>query len=113
MSQIGVQNLINALSQAIGLSVKQSPLADGSGSITTGGTAQTVFAANTNRRYLYIQNNSTAALWINFTTTATTSQPSIQIAAGADFVMDGSFVSTELVSIVGATTGQTFTAKQG
>ena len=96
-----------------GAAVKQSTLTDGSGTITTGGTAQTVFAANATRRYLYIQNNSTAALWINFTTTATASQPSIELAAGASFTMASGFVSTELVSIIGATTGQTFTAKQG
>lgn len=113
MSQIGLQNLINALAQQVGLAVKQSSLIDGSGTITTGGTAQTVFAANGSRRYLYVQNNSTAALWINFTTAATTSQPSLEIVAGNSFVMDSSFVSTEAVSIIGATTGQTFTAKQG
>ncbi len=96
-----------------GAAVKQNTLTDGSGAITTGGTAQTVFAANANRRYLYIQNNSSAALWINFTTTATASQPSIELAAGASFTMASGFVSTELVSIIGATTGQTFTAKQG
>lgn len=88
-------------------------LTDGSGTIATGGTAQTVFAANANRRYLLVQNNSSGALWVNFTTTAVESQPSVQLAAnGGSIVMETGFVSTEAISIIGATTGQAFTAKQ-
>lgn len=88
-------------------------LTDGSGTIATGGTAQAVFAAKPNRRYLLIQNNSTGPLWINFTTEAVAGQPSIQLSSGGTaFVMETGFVSTEAVSIIGATTGQAFTAKE-
>lgn len=88
-------------------------LTDGSGTITTGGTAQLVFAANPNRRYLLIQNQSSGVLWFNWTATAVEGQPSAQLAAnGGSFVMESGFVSTEAISIIGATTGQAFTAKQ-
>jgi hypothetical protein len=87
-------------------------LTDGSGTVTAGGTAQTVFAANAARRYLLIQNNSTSALWVNFTATAVAGQPSLQLAAGQAFVMENGTVSTEAISIIGATTGQAFTAKE-
>lgn len=88
-------------------------LTDASGTITAGGTAQAVFAAKADRRYLLIQNNSSGPLWINFTTTAVEGQPSIQLSSGGTaFVMETGFVSTEAVSIIGATTGQAFTAKE-
>lgn len=93
--------------------VKLGTLTNRSGTITTGGTAQTLAAANANRRYLFIQNLSSSELWINFTTAAAQSQPSIRLDAGASFTMEGSFVSTELISIIGSTTGQAFSAKEG
>jgi len=89
-------------------------LTDGSGTITTGGTAQTIFALNASRKYLYVQNQSTGNLWINFGTNAVQGQPSILITPnGASFVMEASFLSGQSVTIIGATTGQAFTAKQG
>lgn len=87
-------------------------LTDRSGSIIAGGTAQTLAPVNTTRKYLLIQNNSAGTLWINFTVTAVQSQPSIQLLTNASIVMESRFVSSELVSIIGATTGQTFTAKE-
>jgi len=91
----------------------QGTLTDGSGTITTANTSQQVFAANSNRRYLLLQNISSATLWFNFTSAATTAQPSLQLPSGASFVMEGSFVSTEAVNIIGGTAGQAFVAKQG
>jgi len=87
-------------------------LTDRSGTITTGGTAQQLAPVNVTRRYLFVENVGTAILWINFTTTAVQSQPSIEIPAGYSFVMEDGFVSTELISIIGPTTGQAFTAKE-
>lgn len=86
---------------------------DRSGTITSGGTAQTLMAANANRKYFLIQNLSTENLWINFTTTAVAGQPSLRITPGTSFVLEGFFTSTEAVSIIGATTGSAFSAKEG
>jgi len=85
---------------------------DRSGTITTGGVAQQLAASNGSRTYLLVQNNSTADLWVNFTSTAVANEPSVKIPAGAIFTSDPQFVSTEAVSVFGATTGQAFTAKE-
>jgi hypothetical protein len=89
-------------------------LTNRSGTITTGGVAQTLAAINAARAYLFIQNlHATEDLWINFTTAAAATQPSIRLSAGDTFSMEGSFVSTELVSVFAATTAHPFSAKEG
>jgi hypothetical protein len=87
-------------------------LTDRSGTIATGGTAQTLAPFNSGRRYLIIQNVSSGDLWIDFGTAAVAASPSLRIAAGDSYVMEEKFVLTESVSIIGATTGQAFTAKE-
>jgi hypothetical protein len=87
-------------------------LTDGSGTITTGGTRQQIFAANATRKYLLIQNNSSASLWVNFGVNAAASQPSILIFPGQSYENPSHFCPTDRVDIFGAVTGQTFTAKQ-
>ena len=87
-------------------------MTDDSGTITAGGTAQVAAAANTSRVYLFVQNNSTGDEWVNFTTTAVQSQPSIKMVPGASLTYEGGSCSSEAVSIIGATTGQTYTMKE-
>lgn len=86
--------------------------ADGSGTITAGGTSQVVFAANASRRYLLIQNNSDQDMWVNFGIAAVVSQPSVKVAANGGF-FEPLVVPASSVTIIGATTGKAFTAKQG
>ncbi|AJG19088.1 hypothetical protein [Cupriavidus basilensis] len=89
------------------------PPTDRSGSIAAGGTAQVLMAANANRRAWWIQNNSSGDLWLNeIGGTAVLSQPSIQIQAGALYETPASYCSPSAISIIGATTGQTFTARE-
>lgn len=95
-----------------GSSVAQGTHTDRSGTITTGGTAQTLAAANSARRYLFVQNNSAGDLWLRFGGTAAATQPSIRMQPGDAWVEDGTFVNTGSVSIFGATTGQTFSAME-
>lgn len=85
-------------------------LRDGSGTITAGGTAQTLDSART-RNYLFIQNLSSANLYINFTSAASAGSGSILLLPNSSFSQEGSFVSSQLISIFGATTGQAFTYK--
>lgn len=114
--QVQVNQPLPAGTNVIG-SVEVSPgdgtLTDRSGSIAAANTSQTLCAANPARKYLFIQNNSTAALGINFTGAATLGQGSIQLAAGASYVMESGYVSTEAVTIIGGTLGQVYTAKEG
>lgn len=85
-----------------------------SNAITAGGTDQTAYAANLVRKYLLIQNlDSTEPLWVNFGAPATEDAPSIRLDAGAGMVWEGSFVPTQAVHVIAATTAHAFTAKEG
>lgn len=95
------------------LTVASSPLDDGtdkSGSITTGGTAQTLASANTSRTSLTGQNISAGDLWINEIggTAAVDTVGSYKVVAGGAFAI----VTNRAISIIGATTGQKFTATE-
>lgn len=92
----------------------QGALTDYSGTIASGGTAQTAVAANASRRYLLVQNVSlTEDLWLNFGVAAVASQPSILLRPGSSFESSPAFVSTQLVSVIAATTGHAFVVKEG
>ena len=79
-----------------------------SGTITAGGTAQQLAAANTTRRALYGQNISAADLWVNEVggNAAVGAAGSYKVGPGEGF----SISTNRAISIVGATTGQAFTA---
>lgn len=83
---------------------------DRSSTITTGGTAQTLAAIHTQRRSLTGQNISTGDLWINEIggTAAADTVGSYKIPSGATF----SIKTSRAISIIGATTGQKFTATE-
>lgn len=90
-----------------------SPLPSGtnrSSSITLGGTAQNLAAANTARRGLVGQNISSGDLWINEIggTAAVDADGSYKVSPGSTFEVS----TNRAVSIVGATTGQKFTATE-
>lgn len=84
-----------------------------SGTITLGGTSQTLAAANAARSYFFVQNISTDVLWIDFGVAAVQDQPSVKLCPEATFVMEGGFVSTDAINIIGPTTGAKFVAKEG
>lgn len=86
---------------------------DYSGTITQGGTAQPQVPPNANRNYLLIQNNhATADLWVQFGMAATTSWPSVRLPAGSILTFEGSYMPIEDISLIGGTTGQSFTIKE-
>lgn len=92
------------------ISPSTNTLVDHSGTITTGGTAQTLSAAKS-RKYFFFQNLSVSNMYLNFTSAASASTGSILVVPGGSFVQEGSFVSSELISVFGVTTGQAFTSK--
>lgn len=103
-------NAADLLTQPVPASITPT---DRSGTITTGGQKQQLMAANANRRSWLIQNNSTGDLWINeIGADAVLSQPSINIPPGAYVTSESSYCSPSAISIIGATTGQTFTARE-
>lgn len=83
---------------------------DISGSITTGGTAQTIAVENKQRKMLTVQNISAGDLWLNEVggTAVVNGTGSYRVGPG-----EIANVSTDdPVSIIGATTGQKFTATE-
>jgi hypothetical protein len=88
-------------------------LTNKSGTITLGGTAQVLMAANTSRKGWLVQNNSAGTLWINeLGATAVQNAPSLSIAAGALYTSPTPGASNAAISIIGATTGQAFSARE-
>ena len=84
---------------------------DRSTTITIGGTQQTLAASNSTRKAYFIQNIGSGDLWVSLIGNAVADTAgSIKLSSGATLFSSGSFVSTQTISIIGATTGQKFTA---
>jgi hypothetical protein len=93
----------------------QTSFQDRSGTITLGGTAQVLMPYNQARHGCKVQNISPGDLWINDQGTAALSQPSIKVPAGAQYTCDmmaNGFTNSAVLSIIGATTGQAFAARE-
>lgn len=87
---------------------------DGGGTITTGGTSQVIFAANENRRSFEFQNTSDTVMYLDFGQAATsTLTKSFTVTAGGFYSHVSNFPYTTSVTVLCATTGKTFVAKQG
>jgi hypothetical protein len=101
-----------------------SPLA-----VTLGGTWQLLFAANTNRKTLWVENycstttqniGATESLFIYFlppstaapTTAAGPTLGAFELVACGSQVFSGTYNSTQAVYVLGATTGHAFAAWQ-
>lgn len=87
-------------------------LTDRSGTITSGGAAQTLAPANSGRTGFSIQNLSSGDLWFSSVGTAAAAQPSMKIPSGALYEAPLNGVSTAALSIFGSTTGQAFAARE-
>jgi hypothetical protein len=118
--------LITSTAQALDVNIKgatpasgsvpitptKGTLTDRSGSIASGGVAQQLAAANTSRQYFLFENVSDTDMWLNFGVTAVAAQPSFRIVPTGSLVMEDGFVSTQLISVICATTAKEFTAKE-
>lgn len=96
-----------------GSAIDNTPQDASARTITAGGTSQTVFAANPNRRWLLIQNQSDEAMYLNFGAAAAAGTTSIKLDAGGAYECPANYCPTTTVTIVSATTGKAFFAKQG
>ena len=84
-----------------------------SGTITLGGTSQTLAAANAARQGWWVQNHSVGDLWVNdLGAAAIIGQPSIKIPAGALYEPPYGGHGGAALAIIGATTAQAFTARE-
>ena len=98
---------MRALNRSTGLDKHK----DASGTIAAGGVSQQLLAQDQDRHYLLVQNVGIGDLWINFTTAAVLSQPSIRVSANGNYVEEGNFVSGEAVNIIASDTGHPFVCK--
>jgi len=104
---VGPQNPLPVINTA------GNPAVDGSGTVASGGAAQTLFGGIVPANGFFVQNNSTAALWICDVGAASAGGASIQLAAnGGAFATPPGYKPAGAVSLFGATTGQAFTARR-
>ena len=90
-----------------------SAAVDGSGTLATGGSPQTLFGGIVPANGFIVQNNSSAALWISDVGVAAAGGASIQLAAnGGSFTTPSGYKPAGAVSLFGATTGQAFAARR-
>lgn len=109
-----VQMWLNGANQAEAVRSTITPT-NKSGTITLGGTAQTLAAANTSRHAFLLQNQSSGDLWVNDVGgTAAAIQPAIYLPAGSVWTCGGLAqpCSATALSLFGATTGQAFAARE-
>ena len=86
---------------------------DRSGTITTGGTSQQLMASNASRKGWQLQNNSTAAIAFNeLGSAASLTSGSFILQPGGAYESPVGAVSTAQINVIGATTGQVFTARE-
>jgi len=91
-----------------------TPIADGSGTVTTAGTSQQVFAANNARLLLICQNpiGAPGPLYVNLGAAASATGSSIELAAGGTMTLVGVGTPTSSVTVTSGTAGHRFVCKQ-
>lgn len=92
--------------------VVRSSASSRSGAIVTGGTAQVLAVANASRRGFSIQNQSQGNLWFSGLGGATADNNSLLLAPGDLYESAPQHIGTGAISIVGATAGQAFYARE-
>ena len=103
----------NPLSTDVGgnlrvLLVSQTATSTTNSTITLGGTAQNIVAANTSRKKFEFYNNSGYTMMISFGITAT-AIGGIPVNAGSSYVTSNPAISTSLISVFCIQTGATYT----
>ena len=98
-----------------GLSDKGSVSAASTQSITTGGTHQQVFASNSSRKFLLVQNLSDTDMYLGlgFNPSNTTPAGLLLSKGGGGVVFESNYIPTSEIRIVCATTGKVFVALEG
>jgi len=109
----GVSTAVGAQNPLPVINTAGAVVSDGSGTVATGGSAQTMFGGIVPANGFVVQNNSTAALWISDVGVASAGGASIQLTAnGGVFATPSGYKPAGAVSLFGATTGQGFAARR-
>jgi hypothetical protein len=109
---ITVQGIASAV--AIPVTYATATRTSRSGTVTTGGTAQQLMAANSARKGWCLQNNNTTGnIWFDETGgTAVATQPSIKLYPGDFYESPSAGATPTAISIIGDTTGMIFSARE-
>jgi len=110
---VTLSTVLDSTNDSVQTAPKRGTLTAKNSTIATGGAAQTLAASNTVRQYLMVQNQSSGDLYICFTGTAVADKTSMKLIANASWESPAGYISTQAVSIIGATTGQAFYAVEG
>jgi hypothetical protein len=88
-------------------------LTNRSGTIIAGSVSQQIMAANSGRHGCWIQNQSSADMWINeLGSPATGAQPAIWVPPGAVWRCEDSGLSLTAINIISPFTGGPFAARE-
>lgn len=112
IGKVGIDQTTDGTTNLVVTKNRVTTVSSGSGTITTGGTAQTAIATDANGYNYLIQNNSSSDLWFSTLATAIIGQPSIRLPAGAVYETPDSLKAVGALSVIGATTGQSFTVRK-
>ena len=106
-SPVGPQNPLPVINTAGAVA------SDGSGTVATGGSAQTLFGGAVPANGFLVQNNSSAALWVCDTGIASNGGASVQIAAnGGLWATPPGYKPAGAVSLYGGAAGQAFAGRR-
>lgn len=86
-----------------------------SGTITTGGTSQSIYTATSAMMWLFIQNpaTETETLYVDIGRSADDDGTSIELQPGDALELAGTFIPTGTINLMATTTGHKFVAKRG
>jgi hypothetical protein len=85
---------------------------DGSGTVVTGGTAQTLFGGVVPVNGYLVANNSSATLYVSDVGAASVGGASIPVGASAVFMTPSGYRPSGPISLYGSVTGQAFAARR-
>lgn len=97
---------------ALKISYQNATPTNHSGTIAADNVAQQLMPANPIRKGFWIQNNSSGDLWVNDLGAATAAQPSLKLEMGDYYESPAGGAPVGAISIIGATLGQTFSARE-
>jgi hypothetical protein len=108
----GVATPVGAMTPLPVINSAGSPAIDGSGSVQTGGSAQSLFSGIIPNNGWLVANNSSATLYVSDVGAATPGGASIPISPGGVFVTPSGYKPAGTITLYGAATGQAYAARR-
>lgn len=108
----GVATPVSTITPLPVINSASSPAIDGSGTIQSGGSAQSLFGGIIPSNGWLVANNSSATLYVSDVGLATPGGASIPVSAGSVFATPSGYKPAGAVSLYGPTTGQAYAARR-